>query len=177
HLLWVHKRGRITDNGNNSIPSIDKVIEVTRKVKEVAGESGISVDNHDSYKFRANSKRGTRYDLGNACYDSMCVYSNGDVYPSASFAGHAGLRCGNVLDNTLREIWENSNMSKAFRNATLQNKDKCKECHIKFICGGGDIEHSFFYSENGFKLETDKFPEDVGIHALDPYCDLHKEIT
>ena len=123
------------------------------------------------------ASRGTRYDLGNACYDSMCVYSNGDVYPSASFAGHAGLRCGNVLDNTLREIWENSNMSKAFRNATLQNKDKCKECHIKFICGGGDIEHSFFYSENGFKLESDKFPEDVGIHALDPYCDLHKEIT
>ena len=177
HLLWAHKRGRITDNGNNSIPPIDKVIEVTRKVKEVARESGISVDNHDSYKFRANSNRGTRYDLGNACYDSMCVYSNGDVYPSASFAGHAGLRCGNVLDNTLREIWENSNMSKAFRNATLQNKDKCRECHIKFICGGGDIEHSFFYSENGFKLESDKFPEDVGIHALDPYCDLHKEIT
>jgi radical SAM protein with 4Fe4S-binding SPASM domain len=177
HLLWAHKRGRITDNGNNSIPPIDRVIEVTRRVKEVAGESGISVDNHDSYKFRANSNRGTRYDLGNACYDSMCVYSNGEVYPSASFAGHEGLECGSVQDNTLKEIWENSNMSKAFRNATLQNKNKCKECHIKFICGGGDIEHSFFYSENGFKLDTDKFPADVGIHALDPYCDLHKEIT
>ncbi|MDR4506546.1 MAG: methyltransferase domain-containing protein [Candidatus Scalindua sp.] len=177
HLLWAHKRGRITDNGTDSIPPIDRVIEVTGKVKEVARESGIVVDNHDSYKFRANSNRGTRYDLGNACYDSMCVYSNGDVYPSASFAGHAGLRCGNVLDNPLREIWENSNMSKAFRNATLQNKDKCSKCHIKFICGGGDIEHSFFYSENGFKLETDKFPENVGIHALDPYCDLHKKIT
>jgi radical SAM protein with 4Fe4S-binding SPASM domain len=177
HLLWAHKRGRITDNGNNSIPPIDRVIEVTRRVKEVAGESGISVDNHDSYKFRANSNRGTRYDLGNACYDSMCVYSNGEVYPSASFAGHEGLECGSVQDNTLKEIWENSNMSKAFRNATLQNKNKCKECHIKFICGGGDIEHSFFYSEKGFKLDTDKFPADVGIHALDPYCDLHKEIT
>jgi len=177
HLLWAHKRGRITDNSNNSIPPIEKVIEVTRKVKVVAGESGISVDNHDSYKFRANSNRGTRYDLGNACYDSLCVYSNGDVYPSASFAGYEGLKCGSILDRPLRETWENSNMSKAFRNATLQNKEKCKECHIKFICGGGDIEHSFFYSENGFKLETDKFPSDIGIHALDPYCDLHKEIT
>ncbi|MGR3302015.1 MAG: methyltransferase domain-containing protein [Candidatus Scalindua sp.] len=177
HLLWAHKRGRITDNGNNSIPPIDKVIEVTKRVKVVACESGISVDNYDSYKFRANSNRGTRYDLGNACYDSLCVYSNGDVYPSASFAGYEGLKCGSILDSPLREIWENSNMSKAFRNATLQNKEKCKECHIKFICGGGDIEHSFFYSENGFKLETDKFPADIGIHALDPYCDLHKEIT
>lgn len=177
HLLWAHKRGRITDNGNNSIPPIDKVIEVTRKVKAIAGESGISVDNYDSYKFRANSNRGTRYDLGNACYDSLCVYSNGDVYPSASFAGYEGLKCGSIIDSPLREIWDHSNMSKAFRNATLQNKEKCKECHIKFICGGGDIEHSFFYSENGFKLETDRFPSDIGIHALDPYCDLHKEIT
>jgi len=177
HLLWAHKRGRITDNGNNSIPPIDKVIEVTRKIKVVAGESGISVDNYDSYKFRANSNRGTRYDLGNACYDSLCVYSNGEVYPSASFAGHEGLKCGSVLTETLREVWENSNMSKAFRNATLQNKEKCRDCHIKFICGGGDIEHSFFYSENGFKLKTDQFPSDIGIHALDPYCDLHKEIT
>jgi len=177
HLLWAHRRGRITDNGNNTIPPIDKVIEVTGKVKAVAGESGISVDNYDSYKFRANSNRGTRYDLGNACYDSLCVYSNGDVYPSASFAGHEGLKCGTVLDSPLREVWDNSNMSKAFRNATLQNKEKCRECHIKFICGGGDIEHSFFYSENGFKLETDRFPSDIGVHALDPYCDLHKEIT
>ncbi|MFQ5962757.1 MAG: methyltransferase domain-containing protein [Candidatus Scalinduaceae bacterium] len=177
HLLWVHKRGRVTDNGNDFFTSIDEVIETTRKVKDVADNLGMSVDNIDSYKFRANSNRGTRYDLGNACYDSMCVYSNGEVYPSASFAGHEGLKCGSILENSLREIWENSNISKAFRNATLQNKEKCNECHIKFICGGGDIEHSFFYSENGFKLENNKFPADVGVHALDPYCDLHKEIV
>ncbi len=176
HLLWAHRRGRITDNGNKSILPTDKVIDVTRRVKVIAGESGISVDNHDSYKLRVNGRRGTRYDLGNACYDSMCIYSNGEVYPSASFAGHEGLKCGSILDSSLREIWENSNMSKAFRNATLQNKEKCRGCHVKFICGGGDIEHSFFYSEKGFWLETDKFPPDVGIHALDPYCDLHREI-
>lgn len=177
HLLWAHKRGRITGNGNNSIPPIDKVIKAARRVKIVAGESGISVDNYDSYKFRANSNRGTRYDLGNACYDSLCVYSNGDVYPSASFAGYEGLKCGSILDSPLREIWENSDMSRAFRNATLQNKENCRECHIKFICGGGDIEHSFFYSENGFKLGSDRFPASAGIHAQDPYCDLHMEIT
>jgi len=177
HLLWVHKRGRATDNGNDLFSPIEDVIKTIRKAKNVADSLGISVDNLDSYKFRVNSNMGTRYDLGNACYDSMCVYSNGEVYPSASFAGHEGLKCGNILENSLREIWENSNVSKAFRNATLQNKEKCRECHIKFMCGGGDIEHSFFYSENGFKLESDKFPADVGVHALDPYCDLHKEIV
>lgn len=177
HLLWVHKRGRAIENGNDLFPPIDDVIKITRKVKNVADSLGVSIDNLDSYKFRANSNRGTRYDLGNACYDSMCVYSNGEVYPSASFAGYETLRCGSIFESSLREIWRNSNISKAFRNASLKNKEKCCKCHIKFICGGGDIEHSFFYSENGFKLESDKFPAGVGIHALDPYCDLHKEIV
>ncbi len=176
HLLWVHKRGRVTGNGTDFFPPIDKVIEVTRKVKTVAQELGISVDNLDSYKFRANSLRGTRYDLGNACYDSVCVYSDGDIYPSASFAGHEGLRCGSVLNDSLRNVWEKGKVGEAFRNATIKNKGQCMSCHIKFICGGGDIEHSFFYSENGAELVNNRFPRDVGVHALDPYCDLHKEI-
>ncbi len=177
HLLWVHKRGRVTDNGNDFFPPIAKLIEATRKVQSVAKGLGISVDNLDSYKFRANSTCGTRYDLGNACYDSICVYSDGYVYPSASFAGHVNLRCGSILENSLKEVWEDGMVSKAFRNATIRNKEQCMSCHIKFICGGGDIEHSFFYSENGTELINDNFPKDVGVHALDPYCDLHKEIV
>ncbi|GJQ60576.1 MAG: methyltransferase domain-containing protein [Candidatus Scalindua sp. AMX11] len=177
HLLWVHKRGRITDNGTDFFPPIDKLIEATRKVKSIATGLGITVDNLDSYKFRANSTKGTRYDLGNACYDSLCVYSDGYVYPSASFAGYEQLRCGNILENSLREVWEDGKISKAFRNATIKNKEQCMACHIKFICGGGDSEHSFFYSENGAELINNSFPKDVGVHALDPYCDLHKEIV
>ncbi|MDR4499561.1 MAG: methyltransferase domain-containing protein [Candidatus Scalindua sp.] len=177
HLLWVHKRGRVTDNGHDFFPSIDKVIEVTREVKRIAQKQDISVDNLDAYKFRANSMRGTRYDLGNACYDSLCVYSDGEVYPSASFAGHENLRCGSVLEKSLREVWKNSRVSKAFRSASIRNKEQCMACHIKFICGGGDIEHSFFYSENGTELIHDSYPRNVGVHALDPYCELHKEIV
>lgn len=177
HLLWVHKRGRVNDNGHDFFPPIDKVIEVTREVKRTAQKLGISVDNLDAYKFRANSMRGTRYDLGNACYDSLCVYSDGEVYPSASFAGHENLRCGSVLEKSLRDVWKNGRVSKAFRSATIKNKEQCISCYIKFICGGGDIEHSFFYSENGTELIHKSFPKDVGVHALDPYCDLHKEIV
>ncbi|MGR3318818.1 MAG: methyltransferase domain-containing protein [Candidatus Anammoxibacter sp.] len=176
HLLWVHKRGRAVNNGSSFFIPVEELINVTRKVKDVAGKLGISVDNLDSYKFRANSPKGTRYDLGNACYDSMCIYSNGDVYPSAAFAGYEKLKCGNILEDSFENIWKNSPITKAFRNATLQNKEKCSTCYIKFICGGGDIEHSFFYSPNGFKLENDCFPKNLGVHALDPYCELHQEL-
>ncbi|MGR3221273.1 MAG: methyltransferase domain-containing protein, partial [Candidatus Anammoxibacter sp.] len=176
HLLWVHKRGRAADENNSFFIPVKDLLNVTAKVKDVASKLGISVDNLDSYKFRANSPKGTRYDLGNACYDSMCIYSNGEVYPSAAFAGHEKLKCGNILEDSFENIWKNSPISKAFRNATLQNKEKCSTCYIKFICGGGDIEHSFFYSPNGFTLKNDSFPKNLGVHSLDPYCGLHQEL-
>ncbi len=175
HLLWAHKRGRIAGNGDDFFVPVEKLVEVAKGAKAVAETLGITVDNFDSYKFRANGRTGARYDLGNACYDSLCVYADGDVYPSAAFAGHNGLQCGNIFENTLEEIWKNSAVAKAFRNATLQNKDDCGKCHLKFICGGGDIEHSFFYSPNGFKIKDDCFPDGAAIQAPDPYCGLHKE--
>lgn len=176
HLLWVHKRGRISVNDPSFFVPIEKLVKVTNRAKSIAGKLGIKVDNLDSYSFRANSVRGTRYDLGNACYDSLCVYSNGDVYPSAAFAGHEELNCGNVFNSSLEDVWKNSPIAKAFRNATLNNKEECVKCHLKFICGGGDIEHSFFYSENGSKVNNDRFNNNTGIHSADPYCSLHEEL-
>ena len=168
HLLWVHKRGRAANNDNGLFVSSEKLIELTKSVKVIARELGIKVDNMDSYQFRANSTSGTRYDLGNACYDSLCVFSNGDIYPSAAFAGHEKLTCGNVLENSLEDVWRNSNVTKAFRNSTMQNKKECSICSLKFICGGGDIEHSFFYSPNGFKMDDCTFPKKYGCACNGP---------
>lgn len=176
HLLWIHQRGRATDNRNGVFVPIERLIDVTKNAKKVADEIAISIDNLDSYRFRANGIRGARYDLGNACYDSMCLFSNGDVYPSAAFAGHTDLKCGNIFDDSLENIWKNSSVAIAFRNATLQNKEKCRRCHLRFICGGGDIEHSLFYSKDDFRLNGNDFPPDSGIHAPDPYCELHKTL-
>lgn len=204
HLIWLHNRGRIINNGSNLFVSINKLIEVIKRVKEVANRSGVIVDNLESYRFRLNSSRGIRYDLGNACYDSLCVYSNGDIFPSASFVGYEGIRCGNIFGNSIEETWKNSSISIGFRTATLQNKTDCSRCYIRFICGGGDIEHSFFYSRNwryacenigsipnpessrqDLKsaisdrhqgLQQIYFPKDTGVHAPDPYCSMHKEI-
>lgn len=176
HLLWAHKRGRVSTDGIDFFVPNEKLIETTLNVKRVADKLNITLDNIDAYKYRANSVKGTRYDLGNACYDSLCVYSDGAVYPSAAFAGHDTLNCGNLFESTLKDIWENSPITNAFRNATLNNKEKCKICHSKYICGGGDIEHSFFYSDNGTTIEDGTYPKNAAIHAHDPYCALHDEM-
>ncbi|HLG29213.1 MAG TPA: radical SAM protein, partial [Candidatus Brocadiales bacterium] len=158
HLLWLHNRGRAA---TNLFLRPQKLIETLRTAKEAAEESGILIDNYESLKMRLNSQRGTRYDLSNACYDSLCIYSNGEVYPSASLAGYKGLCCGNVLEKPLEDIWQRAPVSKSFRNATLQGKNDCAYCHLRFLCGGGDIEHAYLYSKE--------------LHGADPYCTLYKE--
>lgn len=169
HLLWVHQRGRITDNGGNGLlVPVRRLIDVVKEVKSTADQVGITVDNFESVKERLMSKKFTRYDLSNACWESLCVYSDGEVYPSAAFANYDGLSCGNVLEGSLEDIWKNSPVCSMFRNATVQKKAGCGNSPFKFISGGGDIEHSYFYSAS----TTGK----GNVHGPDPYYELQDYI-
>jgi radical SAM protein with 4Fe4S-binding SPASM domain len=168
HLLWVHQRGRaLGGNGDYTLPTY-KLINILKKVRKVADEIGVTIDNFESLKEKLKSKKFTRFDLSNACWESLCVYSNGEVYPSAAFANFDGLSCGNVKEKSLREIWQKSPVCQMFRSATVQKKTKCNNCYLKFMCGGGDIEHSYFYSAATFG--------EGSAHGLDPYCDLYQDM-
>ncbi len=160
HLLWLHKRGRADVRGEDRTPSIEKVIEVVRVANRVAKEHGITVDNCESVKARLRSMIHTKHDLAGSCISSLCVYSDGMVYPSASMANVPELSLGSVLEQSLERIWRESPIAREFRAATVEKKEICKACSLKFLCGGGDIEHAYFYEGS--------------IHAHDPYCDLHK---
>ena len=167
HLLWVHQRGRISQNDSMIVPTY-KLIEVLRETKSVADELGIKIDNFESIKTKLKSKKFTKHDLSNACWKSLCVYSDGKVYPSAAFANYPGLSGGSILDNTLESIWKESPVFNKFRTATVQKKTKCNNCYIKYICGGGDIEHTYFYTASTFGKGD--------LEGLDPYSELHEYI-
>ncbi|MGQ0792516.1 MAG: methyltransferase domain-containing protein [Deltaproteobacteria bacterium] len=169
HLLWLHQRGRITDgSGNNLILPTYKLIETVKRARKSADEAGIVIDNFEAAKTKLKSKKFTKFDLSNACVESLCVYSSGEVYPSAASANFMGLSCGNIKEKSLAEIWESSGTVNMFRDATVQKKAKCNSCYIKFICGGGDVEHSYFYSAATFGRGD--------VHGLDPYSELHEFI-
>lgn len=166
HLLWVHQRGRILEGGENFALPPYKLIEAVKKVKKTADEYGVTVDNFESIKQKLKSKKFTKFDLSNACWESLCVYSDGEVYPSAAFANYDGLGCGNVREMHLADIWKDSPVCNMFRRATLRNKTKCNNCYLRFICGGGDVEHSYFYSDATLGKGD--------VHGEDPYSDLHE---
>ncbi len=170
HLLFMHHRGRAVGHDESfcrPVPA-QKLIDAVRDARRVALESGMTIDNLSFVRMRVDSPIHTRYDLSNACWDSLCMYSDGEVYPSAALAGHRGLSCGNVKQSSLQGIWRDSPVCRRFRQATLQNKPGCRECDLRFLCGGGDMEHAYLYSaaHNGGD----------GLSSMDPYCGLHKAL-
>ncbi|MFZ5875563.1 MAG: methyltransferase domain-containing protein [Nitrospirota bacterium] len=160
HLLWLHKRGRADGLGVDRTPSVTRVIDAVRRCREAGRSVGVLVDNHEAVKARLRYPAGTKRDLASAGVSSLCVYADGQVYPSAAMANVPELACGSILGQSLREIWTTSETARAFASATVEDKAICKTCPLKFLCGGGDIEHAYFYGGS--------------IAAHDPYCELHQ---
>jgi len=144
-------------------PSTDRLIEAVRQVRREAERHGIVLDNDASFELRANAPRGIKFDLGNAGWQSLCVYANGHVYPSAAMANHAPLDCGDAANGRdLERIWHESPILQRIREASVVRKATVKEDPLRYLTGGGDLEHSYFYSGD--------FLGD------DPYYPLYREL-
>jgi len=149
HLMWMHRRGRVTETALDPLPSTEELVAMVRRTKACAGELGVSIDNLESMKSRVNGRPFVKYDLGNQFWDSMCVYSDGAVYPSPATAGYAPLRAGMVSNGNLRAIWQESEVARLFRQASIARRPLAADDPFLFILGGGDIEHSYFWSLDG----------------------------
>ena len=169
HLMWMHRRGRVMETAPGLFPSTAELIEMVRATSMRAREQRVTVDNIEAIKLRVNGRPFVKYDLGNQFWDSMCVYSDGSVYPSAAMADFKPLRAGLVSNGNLRGIWQDSEVARRFREASVVRKQLPPGDPFKFILGGGDIEHSYFFSINA--------PSDGDLHAPDPYYEVYTAIA
>ena len=161
HLLWLHKRGRADgDDAPDRTPSVEQVIGAVRSAHETGKQLGVTLDNVEALMHRINAPAGVKRDLSNACVTSLCVYADGSVYPSAAMAGVPELLLGDVTERPLEQIWKESPLAQEFRSATVLQKPICIECPYEYVCGGGDIEHAYFYGDS--------------LTSHDPYCELHQ---
>ncbi len=163
HLMWMHRRGRVTEEQNGWFPDTDALIEAVRAVKRETDQLDITFDNAASFELRANAPAGVKFDLGNAGWQSLCVYADGHVYPSAALANHKPLDCGDVTDDTtLERVWRTSPILQEIREASVVRKAQASHDPFRYLTGGGDVEHSYFFS--GSFLGED--PYDPLYHAL-----------
>ena len=123
------------------------------------------------FRLRLDGTPGLKNDLAGAGWDSLCVYTDGWVYPSASMAGVPELRCGDLGSNCLEEIWKDSAICRELRAASVEKKPIYGSCALKFLCGGGDLEHGYWMSTEEGSGRRGSFL------AHDPYCDLYKGLA
>jgi radical SAM protein with 4Fe4S-binding SPASM domain len=65
------------------------------------------------------------------CIDSLCMVANGSVYPCAGWQNYV---CGNLMEHSLRDIWENSPKVKYLRGLRKKDFPKCLKCPDKSFC-------------------------------------------
>ena len=87
----------------------------------------------------------------------VSVTPEGDIYPCHQFVGIDSFKMGNVNNNTFDYDLKNK-----FSVPNLLSSDKCKNCWVKFFCGGGCSANN--WSFNNHKNEP---------HELS--CDLMKK--
>ncbi len=157
HLLLSHHRGRALGTENLASPTASALLQAFKMVKRLSDQADMTFDNYDVLLGQLLGPSGVKRDLSNAAYESLCVYADNQVYPSAALAGIPALRMGNPDEIPLKEIWQNAALAEEIRDCTVQKKTKCKDCYLKHLCGGGDIEHTYLYS--GQFMGEDPFSE------------------
>lgn len=189
HLLWPHRRGRVLTGAFANLPETREILESVRLAQEVARERGVTIDNVEELRLRFDGLPGVKNDLAGAGWTSLCLSTDGGIYPSASMAGVKELHCGSVLDDSLEHIWKESAVLRELREATVEQKTQCRSCHLKFLCGGGDFEHGYWAAgrSTGRPSASSGSPRATsrgelaeargGFLGHDPYCELYKGLA
>ncbi|MBL8112633.1 MAG: methyltransferase domain-containing protein [Acidobacteria bacterium] len=146
HLMWSHKRGRAVTAGNGFFPEHLALLSAVHRVADAAEREGVTLDNLEAVKRRVNGVPGVKYDLGNGGWDSVCVYADGSVYPTAALAGEQALHCGDVVRQDLGDVLATSPVVAKLRAASLAHKASVAGDPFRFFTGGGDLEHAFCFS-------------------------------
>lgn len=111
-------------------------------------ETEILVGELDKYAIPpalGDSARETR-DLCPAIRGSLALLPNGDTVP-CTLMERPELVTGNIRNQTLFEIWNDSPLHHMLRALSKNDCDVCNECKIKHLCGGGCRALSYF--QNG----------------------------
>ncbi|HMO59555.1 MAG TPA: PqqD family peptide modification chaperone, partial [Roseiflexaceae bacterium] len=108
HILWLQEWGRALDHKPELLIAPERVSAVMRELRAIGDELGVTIDNDASLRVRVRGKRGRKTDLCSCAWESLAVFSDGQVYPCVWMAGAPGLECGNVLEQPLEQIWRRS---------------------------------------------------------------------
>lgn len=169
HILWMQEWGRALDHRPELMTAPARVTRVMRECRAAGDALGVTIDNDASLRVRVKGKHGRKTDLCSCGWDSLAVFSDGQVYPCVWLAGAPGMACGSVLEQPLDRIWRQSHTLDQLRAVSVQNREKCSDCHLKYLCAGGSPCSSHFAS-----LATRGKSD---LRSAEPYCETFLDLT
>jgi MoaA/NifB/PqqE/SkfB family radical SAM enzyme/ubiquinone/menaquinone biosynthesis C-methylase UbiE len=159
HFLWHFVRGKGT-TAQFVAPAV--ILPELLKAQAVAVREGVAIDNIETIRSQVFSSPGTRFDLSNAGWESLAVGPDGQIYPSPALVGVAELAAGHLADG-LEQAWRHSPVMARLRQASLIDAPATNRRPLRFLTGGGDIDHSY--------LVGGEFT------GHDPYLDLYEAVA
>jgi len=154
--MWHFSRGKgeILKKGTEN-NGLNLILNAVKKAEKM----GIKVDNIEALKSQLFSHIGTHFDFGNACFESLAIGPDGEIYPTPATVDLKGFSGGNISDG-LENIWKNSHFLNEYRKLSVAKLKTHKDDPLRFILGGGDLDHSMtaFNAENiTFEINADPF--------------------
>ena len=166
HLQWHLQRG---SGSGIDIPPMPQLIPALLHASKLADDLGVSIDNVEAMASQVLSPPGTRYDLGNACWESLAIGPDGAIYPTPAMVDSP--QCvGGYLHEGLEKVWRNSKLFRAIRSMSLMDSVQMRNDPWRFIIGGGDIDHCLTISWGpDFELDLHSDPYGPVYRALATY--------
>jgi len=159
HLLYHFIRGK---GSEEQFISPSAIYPKLREAWLLADTLGLQIDNIETLRSQVFSTPGTRYDLSNTGWESVAIGPDGVVYPSPALVAMEQCDCGN-LDAGLAEVWNNSSLLQEIRKSSLLSSAEYMANPLKFLVGGGDIDHSLMHAGK--------------LVGHDPYVGLYNQIA
>ncbi|MGQ9588863.1 MAG: methyltransferase domain-containing protein [Planctomycetota bacterium] len=146
HLMWSLGRGRARVSSDGFFPGTESLVAAVLRTADAAEQVGVALDNIEAVKRRVNGVPGVKYDLGNGGWDSLCLFHDGKVYPTAALAGERELLCGDIFEEGFSEILERAPVVRRLRGSSLVQNASVADDPFRFLTGGGDWEHAWWHS-------------------------------
>ncbi len=177
HLMWQQARERGARMARAPLRGLQRAVA---GLMTQADEMGLVIDNIENVRRIVNGDPNVKYDLSNACWDSLAIHGDGRVFPSACLVGIASEAGGSLQQSSLRDIWLRSERFDAHRGKSVVDLPEVARDPLLFLHGGGDPEQAFFAGMADQRRDchgagTAAPRNDSG--GVDPYLPLHRMVA
>jgi len=118
-----------------------RIIEMNNQYKGTMNFSA----SPNMFDFTKNPELAGSAEIGcDAGKENLYITSNGDIFPCYVLA-YSEFKAGNILNDDITEVWKNSKIFEMFRNMSVKDFDKCKNCKFVKDCEGGCRGSAYSY--------------------------------